>query len=99
MKILKKALSIALCATLLASIIGLTSIATYNPSDFNIVNSILTKYIGSSRDVVIPDNLGIKEIGHEAFWANYQIKSVVIPEGVTSIDDGAFGSCKYMTSI
>ncbi len=43
------------------------------------------------HDVVF--SKGLKEIGKEAFALCFELNSVDIPEGVTSIDDGAFRWC------
>lgn len=58
-----------------------------NASDFIIENGVLTKYVGSGGDVVIPD--GITEIGANA-CSYSMLESVVIPEGVVKIGMGAF---------
>ena len=60
-------------------------------TDFVVIDNVLVAYLGSATDVVIPDNLGITEIGANVFANNTSsIKSVVIPNGVTTIDDSAF---------
>lgn len=46
-------------------------------SDFVIENGVLTKYVGSGGDVVIPE--GVTEIGDMAF-AGSSIKNVEIPD-------------------
>ncbi|MEK4426855.1 InlB B-repeat-containing protein [Solibacillus sp. FSL K6-1523] len=65
-------------------------------SDFKIENSIggvsISKYIGQSTDVVIPDTIGgklVTEIGTSAF-DNKKLESVIIPESVTRIGHSAF---------
>ena len=57
--------------------------------DFRIVGDCLTQYLGHDSDVVIPADLGIRTIGDYAF-ANDWVRSVVVPEGVTAIGEGAF---------
>lgn len=64
--------------------------------DFVIEVGVLKEYHGASVDVVIPD--GVVEIQNECF-KDLKIKSVIIPDSVTSIDDGAFSTCKSLISI
>ena len=59
-----------------------------NASDFIIKNGVLTKYVGSGGEVVIPE--GVTEIGIKAFIsAGYQISSTVtsiqLPHSVAAI--------------
>lgn len=42
---------------------------------------------------------GIKTIGADAFYRQYQLKTVIIPEGVTSIDSYAFFACSGLVSL
>ena len=56
-------------------------------SDFIIENRILVRYIGKSKEVVVPK--GITIIGNKAF-AGQDITKVIIPEGVTTIGEHAF---------
>lgn len=64
--------------------------------DFVIEVGVLKEYHGASVDVVIPD--GVVEIQNECF-KDLKIKSVIIPDSVTSIGDGAFSTCKSLISI
>lgn len=66
-------------------------------SDFIIENGILTKYVGTGGDVVIPE--GVDSIGNSAFSGLYGLTSVTIPEGVTSIGNSAFSWCRRLTSV
>lgn len=53
----------------------------------------ITKYTGTAADLVIPsviDGWKVSAIGDQAFMNNKTIKSVSIPEGVTSIGRNAF---------
>jgi len=68
-------------------------------TDFVVVNNVLVAYLGSNAYVVIPDNLGIKEIGDAAFQNNILINSVIIPEGVTKIGNNTFFGCSNLTSV
>ena len=64
--------------------------------DFVIEVGVLKEYHGASVDVVIPD--GVVEIQNECF-KYLKIKSVIIPDSVTSIGYGAFSNCKSLISI
>lgn len=68
----------------------------------------ITKYIGDDVDVVIPSKIKGKKvtsIGSYAFKKEYfdgpglDIKSVVIPEGVTNIGLAAFEECEYLGKV
>ena len=74
--------------------------------DANIGGMRITKYIGKLPDVVIPSTLDgepVKAVGEYAFKNEdetaCQITSVTIPEGVTSLGDGAFRRCKNLSSV
>jgi len=67
--------------------------------EFEVTAGVLTAYNGAGGNVVIPDNLGITEIGEEAFAGNNNIISVIIPEGVTIIRSVAFVYCGNLSSI
>ena len=54
-------------------------------------NGELKRYCGPGGDVVIPEDAEI--IGWGAFEDCIGLTSVVIPEGVTEIDGGAFRGC------
>lgn len=68
-----------------------------NPeSDFtftvNSTGSIISSYVGISKDVIIPDTLGgkpVTEISNSSF-SNKTLTSVIIPATVTKIGDSAF---------
>jgi len=62
---------------------------------------VIRGYTGSALQAVIPDTLQympVKEIGRDAFRSG-KITSIVIPEGVTHIRDGAFADCKELSSV
>lgn len=64
--------------------------------DFVIEAGVLKEYHGESADVVIPD--GIVEIGDNCF-KGLKIKSVEIPDSVTTIGEYAFHWCTSLSSI
>lgn len=64
--------------------------------DFIIEGGVLNKYQGASVDIVIPD--GVIKIAAFCFQG-LKIKSVIIPDSVTSIGVGAFQDCTSLTSI
>ena len=62
----------------------------------------ITKYIGSESDVVIPkeiDGKSVTAISNGTFSDYTDIKSIVIPDSVTSIGDGVFYECASLTKI
>lgn len=64
--------------------------------------AVITRYTGTSKDVVIPDEIegvDVVEIGFYAFEAKYDVRSVVVPETVTLIGEGAFMDCASLETI
>jgi formylglycine-generating enzyme required for sulfatase activity len=66
----------------------------------------ITRYTGQGGDVVIPDTINglpVTSIGDHAFgdWdrQNTSLTTLIIPDSVTSIGDGAFSWCSSLTSI
>ena len=69
---------------------------------FDLRTGMVTGYNGSVTDVDIPAEInGVKVIGigDGAFDSCYSLKSVTIPEGVTTIGSAAFYDCDNLTSI
>jgi len=58
--------------------------------DFEIENGKLIKYHGNDKEVMIPD--GVTSIGDSAFLDCYNLNSVIIGNGVTSIEERTFDS-------
>lgn len=75
-------------------------------SDFKYITNAdgtltITNYVGTSKNVVIPQRISDKEvtkIGTEAF-SDLWIESLVIPEGVTEVEDSAFNNCEKIKSL
>ena len=70
-----------------------TSKSSYDIDD---TTGRLTNYRGRKKDIVLPN--GIKIIGEKAF-ENKKITSIVIPEGVKTIEADAFHACDGLTDI
>jgi hypothetical protein len=92
---LKRILSLALLAALLAGAVNLPlpglSPAARAEGDFKIQYGILVEYTGPGGIVRIPR--GVKTIGNKVFYGRNDITGVVIPNTVTAIGEKAFWSC------
>ena len=66
-------------------------------SSFQWYGTIITKFIGEEKEVVIPEDA--TEIGDSAFSGCSSLTSVVIPEGVTEIGCSAFSGCSSLTYV
>lgn len=56
----------------------------------------------TDTDLVIPnvhEGLPVTRIGESAFDQHYDLVSVIVPQGVTTIEDWAFGGCTSLTRI
>ncbi|WP_298484745.1 leucine-rich repeat protein [uncultured Ruminococcus sp.] len=65
-------------------------------------NLCIRAYVGNATDIVVPSSINGKSvtvIGDSAFGENDKIKSVVIPEGVKTINAYAFMECPNLTSV
>ncbi len=85
-----------------ASAFELSGIETLNiPGSVSTINAILGNSKISSKEKTICSeiilNNGTKEITDGAFKNNIQLKSVTIPESVTTIGDTAFENCPELT--
>jgi len=93
------------------ALIAVAAVSAYSQqynaeSDFEVVEGegggvIITKYLGSKKEVNIPpsiQNSPVTSIGW-AFSGNKNITSVIIPNGVTTIEYTAFQDCEKLTSV
>lgn len=65
--------------------------------NYELRNGVLTKYAGTDRNVVIPEN--VTAIGQRAFAECKKVQSVTIPSSVNFIADGAFEKCTALKSV
>lgn len=66
-------------------------------SDFKIENGELIEYLGSGRDVVIPDS--VTSIGKQSFGGCSSLVNITIPNSVTSIGNSTFDSCSSLKTV
>ena len=65
-------------------------------------NATITKYSGNVSALTIPDDIDgypVVAIGVNAFSGNEYLQSVVVPDGVTSIWEGAFLACPKLSQV
>lgn len=68
-------------------------------SDYQVVNGVLKKYLGTDTEVNIPSNLNITSIGDRAFFRKNDIINVKMPVGITAIGNYAFSGCDNLKHI
>ena len=73
------------------------TIKVRDAEDFEIVDHVLVKYKGKSKEVEIPP--GVTTIGEKAFYENNDIMYVTIPSGVTTIGKAAFRNCNSLLRV
>lgn len=68
--------------------------------------AVIRKYYGSEANLVLPDSVELYEtnfpvayIADEAFIYNTDLKTIVIPEGVTDIGQRAFYGCESLETV
>jgi hypothetical protein len=87
----------SLCSNLAAIMVDADN-KSYRAVGNCLVESATGRLVAGCKDSVLPQDGSIKAIGESAF-AGCDIRSADIPEGVASIGDSAFSSCKELTSI
>ncbi len=63
---------------------------------------IITKYIGSDTQIVVPDTiegLPVATIGESAFYGLVRLTSITFPDSITTMNDFALGACDGLTSV
>lgn len=77
--------------------------STYDSDAYLVLEGVLILYTGTpTENIVIPsviNNQTITRIGSGAFRDCWKIKSITIPDTVTSIENCAFGGCEILTEI
>lgn len=71
--------------------------SSVNNTDFVIKEGVLQKYLGSEKDIIVPE--GVTSIAEWAFQGNETMESIHFPEGITAIKSWAFADCKKLESI
>ena len=106
MKRMKKLIPFFLCLVLaigLLPLIGPNAAANEDDWEYNVTGkqACVTRYLGSDTNVTIPNTLGGYPVTSlkGTFQSNLTIISVVIPSGVTKIDDNTFYNCHALSSV
>ncbi len=92
---------------LAAILISFTACKTFTPVtafeyEENEDGITITKYIGSDKNVVIPetiDRIPVTQIGNNAFFMNKDVVSVVLPDTIVKIGNSAFEQCTELTAV
>lgn len=102
---MKKIITILLVSTLVVCLCACSSPKASPIEDFEYEfedgTAIITGYIGSDLDIVIPDMIEdrpVTTIAQDAFEL-YDLTSVIIPDGVKNIEMQAFNNCECLTDI
>ena len=95
----------ALCTLIYASALAeTTEPATFTSGNYEYIllpdgTAEIRKYTGEEKELAIPvelDGTKISAIGDYAFSTCLSLQSVIIPDNVTSIGDGAFMACAFV---
>lgn len=65
--------------------------------NFEIVDGILTKYNGASRNVVIPE--GVEKLKNSVFWNCNTMEKVTIPDSVSNLGGDTFYNCEHLSEL
>lgn len=91
-----------------AMIVGMTGqAATLSHGDYQYTlnedgTAALTKYLGSQKDLILPDSLDghpLTGIGNNAFYQSPALCSVMLPAGVKAIGASAFALCPELETV
>lgn len=107
---MKKIVAIIFCILTLTAVLSLSGCGDGKPEaspiedftyEFEDGEVTITGYSGTDLDIVVPDVIEerpVTTIGETAF-SGYDMKSIVIPEGVTTINRKAFSRCSMLENI
>lgn len=92
-KIIRRVVAVLLAVTgiLLAVIPAGYVEATTTHGDYEYDGSTLVKYLGSDKDLTIPN--WITKVGKDAFAGNTSLRKIILPDSVKTIDYQAFEGC------
>lgn len=68
-------------------------------SHFEVDDGVLKCYVGNEKELVIPNDASIKKISANAFQDCAEFHSIVIPNSVIDIEQGAFRNCLYLETV
>ena len=105
---MRKWISGLLCLALILAVLGWKPLSVSALSsggwsyEFTENGLAITGYSGNEKDLSIPFEIGgylVSVIGENAFSGRQDLTGVVIPEGVTLIEEGAFRNCRNLSSV
>ena len=85
--------------------IGSDGVTPYTIFDYKLNDdgsAVITGYHGNAASIIIPETLDgykVVGIGDKAFANNQTIRSLIIPDQITSIGEFAFFACKNLVSV
>lgn len=98
--------SVTITATCTTSASCKASVVLRVSEPYEILNGTLTRYSGWGGELIdgvrvleIPSDKAIISIGTEAFKDNKNVEVIIIPKGVTTIDERAFWGCTNLKEI
>ena len=66
-------------------------------ADYYISGNVLIRYLGKEERIRVPKEVRI--IGERAFFGNEQLKTVILPNGLTEIREQAFAGCLTLQTV